>query len=208
MSKIILCRHGHVEGIFPARFRGRAEIPLTERGLAEAQALAERIAAQWSPAAIYASPLRRCMQTGNAIARTTGAPLVPLDALLDIDYGDWQWKTHDEVEREFPAHFSAWFNLPWLMRFSQGECLQDLLLRTAEVLRFVLDRHTAETLVLVGHESVNRAMLLQVLDRPLNQYWRISQAPCTLNEFEVTANSVRVLRIDDSVHLSAHGSPP
>ena len=208
MSKIILCRHGHVEGISPARFRGRAEIPLTERGRAEAQALAERIAAQWSPSAIYASPLQRCMETGNAIARATGAPLVPLDALLDIDYGDWQWKTHDEAERESPAHFSAWFNLPWLMRFPHGECLQDLLLRTADVMRFVLDRHAAETLVLVGHESVNRAMLLQVLDRPLSQYWRILQVPCTLNEFEVTADSVTIVRIDDSTHLPHQPSGP
>jgi phosphoserine phosphatase len=208
MSKIILCRHGHVEGISPARFRGRAEIPLTERGIAEAQALGERIAAQWSPTAIYVSPLQRCMQTGDAVARTTGAPLAPLDALLDIDYGDWQRKAHDEAAREFPAHFSTWRNLPWLMRFPNGECLQDLLLRTADVLRFVLDRHTEQTVVLVGHESVNRAMLLQVMDRPLTQYWRIQQAPCTLNEFEVTANSVRILRIDDSSHLSGFGSPP
>ena len=71
-----------------------------------------------------------------------------------------------------------------------------LLLRTADVMRFVLDRHAAQTLVLIGHESVNRAMLLQVLDRPLSQYWRISQAPCTLNVFEVTANLVRIVRID------------
>lgn len=206
--KIILCRHGHVEGISPARFRGRAEIPLTERGLAEAHALGQRIAAQWTAAAIYASPLQRCMQTGDAVARLTGAPLFPLDGLLDIDYGEWQWKTYEEAEREYPAHFSAWFNLPWLTRFPQGESLQDLLVRTADVLRFLLNRHQAETLVLIGHESVNRAMLLQILDRPLSGYWRISQAPCTLNEFDLSANSVRVLRIDDSTHLRADRSAP
>ena len=208
MSKIILCRHGHVEGISPARFRGRADIPLTERGLAEARALAERIAARCSPEAIYASPLQRCMETGKAIAKATGAPLVPLDDLRDIDYGDWQWKAYDDAQKESPAQFSAWFNLPWLMRFPHGECLQDLLLRTADVMRFVLDRHAADTLVLVGHESVNRAMLLQVLDRPLSQYWRISQVPCTLNEFEVTADSVRIVRINDSTHLPHQSSDP
>ena len=68
MTKILLCRHGHVEGIHPARFRGRAELALTERGLAEADALAKRIAANWKPAAVFTSPLQRCVLTGARIA--------------------------------------------------------------------------------------------------------------------------------------------
>ena len=54
MTKIILTRHGHVEGIKPARFRGRTELPLTELGQAQAKAVAARIArstqAPWAAA--------------------------------------------------------------------------------------------------------------------------------------------------------------
>src|SRR6266566_9496918 len=114
MSKIILCRHSEVEGISPPRFRGRAELALTPRGVVEAEALAARIATEWSPAAIYASPLQRCMQTGRTIARATGAALSPLETLIDIDYGDWQWKTREEARRESPEQFACWSNLPWL----------------------------------------------------------------------------------------------
>src|SRR5690242_21925692 len=112
MSKIILCRHGEVEGIAPPRFRGRAELALTPRGFAQAEALAARIAAEFRTAAIYASPLQRCMQTGAAIARATGAALAPLPPLIDIDYGDWQWKTLDEAQQEFPEQFACWLELP------------------------------------------------------------------------------------------------
>ena len=45
MTKIILVRHGHVEG--PPRFRGREDLPLTERGNAQARALARRIESKW-----------------------------------------------------------------------------------------------------------------------------------------------------------------
>jgi phosphoserine phosphatase len=45
MTKILLIRHGHVEDGRPARFRGRPELALTERGLAQAK----RIAANWKP---------------------------------------------------------------------------------------------------------------------------------------------------------------
>jgi probable phosphoglycerate mutase len=56
LPKLILVRHGHVEGIEPKRFRGRVDLPLTSRGHAEASAVARHIAAAFRPAAIYTSP--------------------------------------------------------------------------------------------------------------------------------------------------------
>jgi hypothetical protein len=48
MTKVILTRHGHVEGISPERFRGRTDLPLTELGQAQAKAVATRIARAWN----------------------------------------------------------------------------------------------------------------------------------------------------------------
>ena len=72
--------------------------------------------------------------------------------------------------------------MPQLMRFPGGESLQDLVARAADALRFVLARHEAssDTVVLVGHDSVNRALLLQLLDQPLPAYWRVAQQPCAI----------------------------
>jgi broad specificity phosphatase PhoE len=74
MPKILLTRHGHVDGISPGRFRGQTELALSEKGLSQAAALAECISSEWHPAAIYTSPLRRCVATGEAIAAVTEAP--------------------------------------------------------------------------------------------------------------------------------------
>src|SRR5215470_3481399 len=89
MTKIILTRHGHVEGIKPERFRGREPLQLTRRGVAEATALAQRIAAHWRPIHIYTSPMGRCVATAAAIARATGVAAKTCDDLTDIDYGAW-----------------------------------------------------------------------------------------------------------------------
>ena len=51
MTTIILVRHGHIEGISPARFRGRADLVLTAEGRRQAHATARRIQASWTPAA-------------------------------------------------------------------------------------------------------------------------------------------------------------
>src|SRR6266704_1004148 len=97
MTKILLTRHGHVEGIEPERFRGRADLTLTKRGGAEAEAVAQRIATSWRPSMIYTSPLRRCVATGAAISKACDVDARALDALNDIDYGTWQSKSFEEM---------------------------------------------------------------------------------------------------------------
>ena len=202
MTKILLTRHRHVEGIKPARFRGRAELPLTEHGLAQADALARRIAAGWKPVAVFTSPLQRCVVTGGKIAAACGIKGEVRDGLGDIDYGTWQMRTHAEISAENPDAYRQWHTAPYLTRFPEGESLQDVMARTSDVLREVLLRFPGQTVVLVGHDSVNRVLLMQLLDMSLAAYWRLVQDPCTLNELEISeAGDVLVQRINDTSHL-------
>jgi phosphoserine phosphatase len=201
MTKILLTRHGHVEGIKPERFRGREPLELTERGHAEARAVAKRIAGAWRPTKIYTSPMGRCVATGAVIAEACETVAEICDDLNDIDYGAWQFKTFEQARGDNPKLFAAWFDTPHLIRFPNGEALQDLVARAANALRLVLDRHPDDIIVLVGHDSVNRALLLELLDQPLSAYWRVAQEPCCLNEIDVLAGKICVQRINDTSHL-------
>lgn len=205
MTKVVLIRHGHVEGISPERFRGRTDLHLTELGELQAKAAAARIAASWQPGRIYTSPLRRCITTAEPIAEACGVSSEALVTLNDIDYGDWQWQTQEEIRATSPELLTLWYSAPHLLRFPGGDSLQDLVTRTADTLRFVIGRHPGptETAVLVGHDSVNRALLLQLLDQPLSAYWRLAQHPCAINEIDIAGGQVCVLRINDTSHLEA-----
>lgn len=201
MTEILLIRHGHVEGIEPGRFRGRHNIPLSEQGLAQAQAVARRIAARWHPAIVYTSPLQRCPHTAREIAARCGAGIETLDAMTDLDYGQWQWRTHEEVQAHWPQHFDLWLRAPHRMRFPQGESLQDLAVRMADGLRLIAQRHANETAMVVGHDSGNRVLLLQLLELPLSAYWRLAQEPCGLSEIDISAHGARILRLNETQHL-------
>jgi broad specificity phosphatase PhoE len=201
MTKILLTRHGHVDGILPERFRGRAELALTKKGVAQAEALAARIARAWKPVVVYTSALQRCVVTGTIIANVCGAKAIPLEGLMDMDYGAWQMRSHDEIKADAPEAYRLWQAAPQRMRFPDGESLQDLVARTADVVRLVLERHPTDTVVMVGHDSVNRAILMQFLDQPMSAYWRLVQDPCTLNEVDVDGGDIRVRRINDTSHL-------
>lgn len=203
MTKIILTRHGHVEGINPERFRGRTDLSLTELGEAQARAVAARVASEWTPSVVYTSPMRRCLATAEAIATMCRVSVEILNDLTDLDYGEWQWRTYAEVRAASPQAFSTWFATPHLIRFPGGEALQDLVARTANALRLVIARHgqVTDTIVLVGHDNVNRALLLQLLDQPLSAFWLIQQHPCAINEIEISDGRVRVLRVNETAHL-------
>jgi len=88
MTRMILVRHGETEWNRVEHFRGRADVPLNENGLAQAMRTAQRIAAQWRPVAVYSSPLIRAVKTAEAIGRYAGLSVAIHPELADIDYGD------------------------------------------------------------------------------------------------------------------------
>jgi phosphoserine phosphatase len=203
MTRLILMRHGYVEGIYPERFRGRAEIPLSPLGIRQGQALADRVRALFTPVALYTSPMQRCVATAGLISQATNIPSQPLMGLQDIDYGEWQGLTHEAVKQQWPELYERWKKRPHLMRFPRGESLQDVVLRTADTVREMLLRYPGDSdqVLLMGHDSVNRAALLQLLDQPLSAYWRLEQSPCAINEVVIDKQKISVRRVNDTSHL-------
>lgn len=204
-TTIVLTRHGHVDWIAPERFRGRAELPLSALGERQAEALGQRVAQSWKPDAIYTSPLSRCVRTGDAIARATGTRAEQLSNLADTDYGQWQGLTRDEVRALWPEELRVWLDSPDMASIPGGETLAAVLVRGIEVLQHILRHHRDQTVVLVGHDSINRVILLHSLELPLSRYWRIKQEPCCINEISVDGETFTIQRINESHYLAAIG---
>lgn len=202
---LLLVRHGQVEGISPPRFRGRKDLPLTDLGRRQAGVTAAYIAAHWQVTAVVSSPLARCVDTAAPLAALTGASVTTSNELLDFDYGEWSWKTHPEVKKSWPELYERWFALPQLVRVPGGDTLQDLFARSANALRTILERDDGSIVVAVAHDSVNRALLVQLLDLPLSAFWRIYQDPCCINVIEI-GQMVMVRSVNSTSHLDSVGS--
>jgi broad specificity phosphatase PhoE len=202
MTRIILTRHGQTEWNQVERFRGRAEIPLNETGLIQAKATARKIAATWLPVAIYTSPMGRAVKTGEAIAEPFGLNVQPVDGLNDLDYGDWQGLSPAEVETRWPDALDTWYRTPHLAQIPCGESLASLAERTSAAVRSVIRQHPQETVVLVGHDSVNRAILLDALGLPLSRYWHLAQGTCAINVLETQNGDFTVISMNETCHLA------
>ncbi len=211
MTRFVLIRHGRTEWNRVERFRGRADVPLDEVGMAQAEATAARLAAEWQPAAIYASPLSRALNTAEAIGGPFDLEVRREPALIDIDYGEWQRLSPEEVRQLWPAELDAWYNAPEQARIPGGESLVDVRKRAMDSVHRLLARHSGETILLVGHTVVNRVILLAVLGLGNDRFWRLRQEPCAINVFESEGDDFTLVTLNDTCHLRAsdhHGARP
>jgi probable phosphoglycerate mutase len=202
--RVYLVRHGQTDWNRIERFRGRFDIPLNRRGLDQADAAAARIAGRSRPAEILASPLRRARQTADAVARRTGVEARVCEGLVDIDYGQWQGLTPDEVAQRWPRELGAWYESPETARIPGGETLAGVQERALRAVREACARrhsNPSDSVVMVGHTVVNRLILLGVLGSPLNSFWRLKQDPCAINLLEFDGSSFSVAVMNDTCHL-------
>jgi len=201
MTRIVLVRHGQTEWNQVERFRGQADVPLDETGLAQAEVTAHRVAAEWYPVAIYSSPLSRAVRTAEAIARYFDLPVQIHHGLTDINYGQWQGLTPDEAKERWPKIVDAWYRTPTTVHIPGGETLSHLRVRVMEAIRELAARHQGTTIIVVGHTVVNRAILLGLLGLSNHYFWRLRQDTCAINVLDVDDEDFTLVSMNDTCHL-------
>lgn len=151
---LLLIRHGET-ALNVARVLQPADTPLSERGVAQAEALALRLAAV-GVRAIVSSDLPRALLTAQAIATATGAPIETTPLLQERNFGDWRGQTYDGM---------AINPLTMVEAPPNGESTPAFEQRVAAAFTHVLARHAAivgasgGTLAIVTHGLVIRALL-------------------------------------------------
>lgn len=201
-TRIVLVRHGQTAWNKEIRFRGRSDLPLDQFGLRQAEATGRYISARWPVTAVYASPMRRAMQTAEPIARIHDLGASPLDGLIDVDFGEWQGHSPDEVSEHHPDLLQAWIEAPHTVHFPGGGSLDAVRGRVTKTLDEMKTRHAGEAIALVGHAVVNRVMLCAVLGLSNQHFWRLRQGTCAVNVFDMEENGLFTIELlNDTSHL-------
>jgi broad specificity phosphatase PhoE len=209
-TRLILVRHGQTSwnaGAGPERFRGRMDLSLDETGQSQARSIAARLRDEPVTAA-YCSPLLRTQQTVAPLAEAMKLKVQPHAGLLDIDYGRFQGLTHAEAATNYPQEYVAWQKAPSQVSFPGGESLaivQTRLMLLLDELRF---RHPGQTVVLAGHQIVNKVLACTLLGLDMNQIWRIGQDTACINLYQDREGSWHTLCLNDTCHLAGGGTHP
>ena len=107
MTTLCFVRHGESRANVDKVFTGQTDVPLSDRGLRQAEELKERLLAL-KPDAFFSSDLLRAVQTVTPAAKALGLAVRPEKGLREIDGGLWEGKHIDEIARAYPKDYACW----------------------------------------------------------------------------------------------------
>ena len=171
----LLVRHAESTWNAEHRFQGQAsEVPLSEHGIEQADALGRWLATQGLKRVhIYSSDMLRARHTAEAIARALGGNINYSPALREINVGCWQGLTRDEVEARWPGEIEARdldienHRIP-----GGGECGAELRERAYSFYSELLPKHRGDTLIIVSHGGTLAALRGAIHRWDMNTAWR------------------------------------
>ena len=168
MKSLVLVRHGETEANRGGLFRGRLEIPLSQRGRMQAESIAPLLEGE-NPEVLFVSPLSRCVETARLAC--PGRDYLVEERLNNLDVGSWAGVAKERVKREEPELWRQWITSPETMRFPGGEGLEDLRLRVSGFLDS-FSRGPWQRGALFTHRSVLKVLTATALGMTGESFWR------------------------------------
>jgi phosphoserine phosphatase len=194
MTRVIIVRHGQSTYNIEKRIQGRTDAStISEKGRNQA-CLAGKALTNIQFNAIYSSPLRRAKETadiiqseltnnfGSAVPQTS-------DKLLEIDLPLWETMFSADVKQKFAEDYRTWKERPHELRMLVPETegtkkhfpVLALYEQAREFWQEILSRHQGQTILIVGHNGINRALISTALSISPSRYHCIQQSNCGIS---------------------------
>jgi phosphoserine phosphatase len=180
---------------------GRADVPLNETGLRQAELIATTLADE-AVVAVYASPLQRTMQTAQVIADAHGIAVVPEPGLIEMDIGEMDGLQLSHIRDRFPGFLERWMSVDGpAEKMPGGERLVDVADRAWETLSRLASAHQGETVAAVTHNLVLLTLLTRLMEVEIAHFRRLRQSLAAITLLDVRPDRARILRLNDTCHL-------
>jgi len=202
-TRLFLVRHGATELSAEDRFAGAVDVLLSDAGRNQARLLGDRLAYQ-KVEAIYASPMKRTVETARLIAEPAGLEVETVDAVREIAHGRWEGKTRADVEREFAGEYNKWEEDPFTFAPEGGESGLQVTARALPAVLHLVEQHEGKRFVIVSHKATIRLLLSSLLGFDPRRYRdRLDQSPAALNilDFKDVAHA-RLTLFNDISHYA------
>jgi broad specificity phosphatase PhoE len=157
-AALLLIRHAESSWNAAGRWQGHGDPPLSDRGRAQANALARELSRE-AIDVLVSSDLRRAAETAAILGQARGLQPKWNPRLRELDIGDWEGLTRDQIEctasdllRRFDAGDRD-------VRPGGGENLREIEQRAFSAVTELIDAHPGRRLAVVTHLGVIRALL-------------------------------------------------
>ncbi len=199
--RMIIVRHGESEWNRIHRYQGQLDAPLSDLGLRQAEALAQRLRDEPIDC-MYTSPLQRAAHTTKAIARWhADVPLRTDNALLEIHHGEWQGKFVDEIMAKYADGLQEWRQHPMRSQMPGGESFSNVLKRTLDFKERLLLEHANQSVLVSTHDVVIKILVADALGMNMDRINCIWLTNASITVIEYGPDLPYLVNLSDASHL-------
>lgn len=202
--RLILVRHGVTQWNQENRALGRADIELNEEGRRQAQGLALALKGE-RVAAIYSSPLRRAVETAQAIVRFHQGEVKIDGAFIEMDAGELDGLTYEEMRDRYGGFLQEWIRDARSLAMPGGECLEDVQHRAWQGVERILKNHPEDAVVVVSHNFTILCIICKALGLDLSQFRRLRLGLASISILNFGERGTALMLFNDTCHLQAGG---
>lgn len=194
MTTILLIRHGENEYVAKGRLAGRLPgVHLNDKGRQQADAVAQALG-KAPITAVYSSPMERCMQTAQPLAAALELDVIPLEGVIEVDFGEWQDKTLKQLRRR-----KLWKIVqanPSRMCFPGGETFAGAQQRIVQALESLNQQHPQELIACFSHSDLIKLAVSYYLGQPLDLFQRIMITPASISTLHLGETGAQIINVN------------
>lgn len=204
-TELLFVRHGETISNIRGVLHGRTDVPLTENGIRQARLVAERLAGLGGIHHLYTSPLLRARVTADTIAQRIALAPRLHDGLRELDFGDLEGCTPQELAERYPALFARLNDLQDPdVAFPNGESRREFHERVERTIRHLVSTHRGERVIVVAHGGVIASGIAQLTGGEPNDWLRYHVLNCSVTHVEVDGDAQASLHcLNDVSHLDS-----
>ena len=180
MTRFWLIRHGALVEEARNRCYGTLDFALSETGRAQIARAAEYLAKE-PITAIYTSSLSRAVESARIIAEPSATPIYLAPDLREMNFGDLEGLTYDEIATRHPEVYRRWMNAPTDVLFPNGESFSEMRVRVLRAFAAIQAETEGQTVAIVTHGGVIRILIGWALQMPDNCLFRLAQDHGAIN---------------------------
>ena len=189
-KNIYLLRHGEIEGAGEKRYIGISDVPLSERGVAQAQAL-RAFFEGLKIDMCYCSDLKRTVQTAGIIMGGRSDEIIRLSEIREVNMGLWEGRSFNEIKRSFPDEFERRIHEIETFKPNGGESFSQCQKRAVNSFDVII-RGKGKNILVAAHAGVNRLIIAHLLEIPMGNIFSFRQDYACINNIKAGGKSCTV----------------
>jgi probable phosphoglycerate mutase len=203
-TEILMIRHGETEWNTAKRLQGHSDIPLNEKGIEQALALARALREE-KLSAVFSSDLQRASKTAEEIAKWHRLPVHIDPAFRERSYGIFEGLSRDEIKTRYPESHAAWYAADPDHVFPPGErpaeSMRTFHHRAIDAISRIAEQYNGQKIVLVAHFGIIESAYRVAHGMPLEVRTRVPVLNTGINRFLIREKQIALLEWGDNEHL-------